>query len=107
MKIGTLTIKLLTWDDFKSEPIPNSQWKAHTYWCVGYTFDIKMRKMKKSNNIKLEYVNIVRYRLSMNTWAQLSDRCWVRNKWPRLLEHETGHYIIGCLCALEFKKRYF
>jgi len=28
-----------------------------------------MRKMKKSNNIKLEYVNIVRYRLSMNTWA--------------------------------------
>jgi len=22
-----------------------------------------------------------------------------------LLDHERGHYIIGCLCALEFKRR--
>ena len=22
------------------------------------------------------------------------------------MEHETGHYLIGCLCALEFKRRY-
>jgi hypothetical protein len=22
-----------------------------------------------------------------------------------LLEHETGHYLIGCLCALSFKKK--
>lgn len=23
-----------------------------------------------------------------------------------MLEHETGHYLIGCLCALEFKYKY-
>jgi len=29
----------------------------------------------------------------------------VREKLDRLLEHETGHYLIGWICAMEFKKR--
>jgi hypothetical protein len=30
---------------------------------------------------------------------------WVRVPSKELLEHERGHYLIGSLCALEFKKR--
>lgn len=58
-----------------------------------------MKKMKKSNNI--------RYKLTINAWCSLNNKSWVKNKWDRLLEHETGHYLIGCLCALEFKVRSF
>ncbi len=29
----------------------------------------------------------------------------MRKKSRWLLNHETGHYVIGCLAALEFKKR--
>lgn len=90
-------IKELTWEHFQASPEADSQWKAHTNWSVGYTYEINMRKLKKSNNI--------RYFLTIQSWCTLGDRCWVRVPIPRLLEHETGHYLIGCLCALDFKKR--
>ena len=41
----------------------------------------------------------------MSSHAKLLDRSWARpNKDDYLLEHETGHYLIGCLLALEFKR---
>lgn len=35
----------------------------------------------------------------------LSNKSWVRHQHSLLLDHERGHYLLGCLCALEFKKR--
>jgi hypothetical protein len=55
----------------------------------------------------LFYVSIIRFKLQVSSWTVLSSKSWVKLKIPRLLEHETGHYILGCLCALDFKVRYY
>ena len=52
IKISTLKIHKVTWDHFPAIPSDRSVWKAHCFWTVGYTYDINMRKMKKSNNIR-------------------------------------------------------
>lgn len=52
ISINGMRVKRITWDMFSAEPNIFSGWKAHCYWTVGYTFDINMRKMKKSNNIR-------------------------------------------------------
>ena len=35
----------------------------------------------------------------------LSKRSWTKSFDESLLTHETGHYLIGAICALEFMKR--
>jgi hypothetical protein len=35
----------------------------------------------------------------------IKSKSWVRHKDNELLKHEQGHFNIGCLCALTFKKR--
>ncbi|CAK91824.1 unnamed protein product (macronuclear) [Paramecium tetraurelia] len=95
--INGVKILKVDWSYFSAPPNNLSRWKAHCFWTVGYTFDINMKKMKKSSNIK--------YRLVIQSWCCLNNKSWVKNKWDRLLEHETGHYLIGCLCALEFKQK--
>lgn len=38
--------------------------------------------------------------------CKLLEKSWTKsNEYGDLLEHETGHYLIGCLCALEFKRK--
>lgn len=54
LQIHNFTIKQVSWDDFTACSDANSQWKAHTFWCIGYTYDIKMRKMKRSSNIRFD-----------------------------------------------------
>ncbi|CAD8125361.1 unnamed protein product [Paramecium sonneborni] len=93
--INGIKILKIDWSYFTASPNMQSPWKAHCFWTVGYTFDINMRKMKRSQNIK--------YRLNIQSWCCLNNKSWVKQKWDRLLEHETGHYLIGCLCALDFK----
>ncbi|CAD8179024.1 unnamed protein product [Paramecium octaurelia] len=95
--INGIKILKIDWSYFTATPNMQSPWKAHCYWTVGYTFDINMRKMKRSQNI--------RYRLIIQSWCCLNNKSWVKTKWDRLLEHETGHYLIGCLCALDFKQK--
>ncbi|CAD8172820.1 unnamed protein product [Paramecium pentaurelia] len=95
--INGIKILKIDWGYFIASPNISSQWKAHCFWTVGYTFDINMKKMKRSQNIK--------YRLIIKSWCCLSNKSWVKNKWGRLLEHETGNYLIRCLCALDFKQK--
>lgn len=84
-------IPTITWDDFSAEPDTNSPWAAHTYWHIRYKYKISFSKDK--HNIKLDVT------------CQLKNNSWVKRKEDRLLAHERGHYLIGWICALEFKKR--
>jgi lipopolysaccharide biosynthesis protein len=52
MQIKNFRILKLSWDNFPAAPDPSSIWKAHTYWNLGYTYDISLRKMKRNNNIR-------------------------------------------------------
>jgi hypothetical protein len=38
-------------------------------------------------------------------YVKVSEKSWAKSHNDKLLSHETGHYIIGCLCAIEFKVR--
>lgn len=40
----------------------------------------------------------------LNPSVHVNKTSWVRHESDWLLSHEQGHYLIGCLCALEFKK---
>lgn len=66
-------------------------WSAHIYWAIEYSF--KKRKNRKKPDVLAQVV--------------VQAGSWVRPemKSDALLEHEMGHYLIGCLCALEFLKR--
>jgi hypothetical protein len=87
----------LTWADFKGEPEADSPYDAYTYWSVHYSYDAPT-------------LDGDGFRVVVRVWNQLDSRSWVK---PRvkadpstaaLLDHEQGHYTLGVLCALEFKK---
>jgi hypothetical protein len=41
----------------------------------------------------------------MSVTCKFLEKSWAKSTYDDdLLEHETGHYLIGCLCALEFKR---
>jgi hypothetical protein len=87
----------LAWTDFRGEPEANSPYDAYTYWSVHYSYDAPTPEGGG-------------YRINVRVWNQLDDRSWVKPHVPRsplsaeLLNHEQGHYMLGVLCALEFKK---
>lgn len=66
-------------------------WSAHIYWTIEYSF--KKRKNRKKPDVQAQVVVLA------NSWVK------PEMKSDGLLEHELGHYLIGCLCALEFLKR--
>lgn len=35
----------------------------------------------------------------------MKDKSWRKVEIDHLLFHEQGHYLIGCLCALEFQRK--
>jgi len=84
----------LSWADFKGNPKEGSWFLAHSYWKVVYSYTVKTNDdhVKISVNAKCVFEK---------------DRAWVKcdAKCQKLLEHEQGHYYIGCLCALVFQKR--
>lgn len=45
------------------------------------------------------------YKLDVNIKVNMNPKSWKKTEYEELLQHETGHYLIGCLCALEFKRR--
>ena len=84
----------LTWDDFAGKVDHSSKFHAHTYWKIHYSFRPTFLK---------EYVKIqVKIKCFLDRKAS-----WVKPEYRshELLNHEQGHYDIGCLCAREFKKR--
>jgi len=84
----------LTWEDFKGKPKEGSWFLAHSYWKIVYSYNVK----NNGDHVKI----------SVNAKCVFEkERAWVKCdcKSERLLEHEQGHYYIGCLCALVFQKR--
>ena len=82
----------LTWNDFEGKPDLSSPWVAYTYWRIGY---------KHRANFTKDRVN-----LELKVSIKLEDKSWTKQKEDNcLLKHEQGHFNIGLLCALEFKKR--
>ncbi|WLT32782.1 hypothetical protein [Geothrix sp. PMB-07] len=87
----------LVWEDFKGTPDAASPYDAYTYWSVRYTFDPPQR-------------TATGLRIRFHVSNRLGERSWVKRGTPResqlaeLLNHEQGHYSLGVICALEFKK---
>jgi hypothetical protein len=82
----------LTWDDFQGAPIENSWFLAQIYWGISYT-----TKVKETNSS---------FKVEVNPHCYINRaRSWVKTEYENLLEHEQGHFNIGHLCALTFKKR--
>jgi len=46
-----------------------------------------------------------KFRIKVNIKVELKDKSWTTKFNNHLLNHEQGHYLIGCICALEFKKK--
>lgn len=82
----------ISWADFSAAPDHTSPWTAHTFWNISYKYKIGFTKGRSS--------------VQMCVVCKLnSATSWVKRKEDRLLAHERGHYLIGWICALEFKKR--
>ncbi|NWJ40235.1 MAG: hypothetical protein HXX12_04600 [Geothrix sp.] len=87
----------LSWTDFRGVPEADKPFDAYTYWTVHYRYEAPVREGDG-------------FRITVRVWNQLGDRSWVRPHALRgarsaeLLNHEQGHYTLGLLCALEFKK---
>lgn len=94
--IANLNIRKLSWSDFPGKASESEQFNAHIYWNVQYAFE-----QKDSSNLKCKKMR------SLNIFTEVSvhPKSWVKKQSERLLRHESGHYIIGCLCALEFQKK--
>jgi len=84
----------LTWADFSAQPDKNSRFHAYSYWKINYSYTYTISSEKVLVNVKTKCIFE-------------KERSWVKPEFmtQELLEHEQGHYYIGCLCALAFKKR--
>lgn len=91
ISIRGILIRKLDWTDFSSEPDPTMSFSAHVYWHVNYSYTTI------NNN------GVIRVRTVIAN-VNVSNKSWVKKKSDWLLSHEQGHYLIGCLCALEFKR---
>ena len=93
----TVENRRLTWADFKGTPEAASPYDAFTRWSVRYEYDAPERTPEG-------------LRLHFRVWNRLDERSWVKENTPRehqkaeLLNHEQGHYSLGVICALSFKK---
>jgi hypothetical protein len=93
----TVENRRLTWADFKGTPDAASPYDAYTHWSVRYEYDAPERTPEG-------------LRLRFRVWNRLDERSWVKWNTPRehqkaeLLNHEQGHYSLGVICALSFKK---
>ncbi|CAD8049786.1 unnamed protein product [Paramecium sonneborni] len=65
----------------------------------------KSQSRSNSNNV-LKKEQISKQKFNIQVTCKLLEKSWTKsNQYDDLLEHETGHYLIGCLCALEFKRQ--
>jgi len=84
----------LSWEDFKGATKVQSKYWAESHWNVNWSYQAKIADGRALVRVqaKCTFDN---------------KKSWVREekKSQGLLEHEQGHYYIGCLCALTFMKR--
>ena len=64
---------------------------AHIYWSIAYHYPPPLAPPLQQ---------------TVSTSVAIQGKSWVRNQdRPGLLQHEYGHLLIGCLCALQFERR--
>ncbi|KRX02766.1 hypothetical protein PPERSA_02256 [Pseudocohnilembus persalinus] len=97
VKIGSLQIKKMNWKDLGGKIPENSPYKAHIYWNISYNYDVQI--------IPTVGMQKMQYKVLVKTWVSISNKSWHKMKVDHLLNHEQGHYLLGCLCALEFEKQ--
>jgi hypothetical protein len=86
MKLDILMVRRLVWADFiELDYHESSVFYAHINWNINYT---------TASSDKFEILKTLTVRPSPKSWVLKSLKS------PELLAHESGHYIIGCLCAL-------
>ncbi len=88
--------RLLSWDDFKGRPDPNSSHDAYTFWNINYG----MKGMKLSGDT----VKIGSFAVTLS----LEDnQSWIKpqKQTDRLLKHEQGHFDIGLICQREITRQ--
>lgn len=88
-QVGEVKVRALGWADFKGTPPQDSPYLAHIYWSVNYEFG--------------EYAEGCQPALKVS--VQVRPKSWRVKEDQKLLKHEYGHYLIGCLCALSFLKK--
>lgn len=87
----------LTWEEFRGKPEAGSPFDAYVYWSVHCSYDAPKQEADG-------------FRIPVRVWNQLDARSWVKPQVllspmkAELLNHEQGHYTLGVLCALEFKR---
>ncbi|CAD8051050.1 unnamed protein product [Paramecium sonneborni] len=61
---------------------------------------------RSNSNHAFKKEQLLKQQLNIQVTCKLLEKSWTKsNQYDDLLEHETGHYLIGCLCALEFKRK--
>ncbi|MFN8011671.1 MAG: hypothetical protein U0P81_09720 [Holophagaceae bacterium] len=89
--------RVLAWSDFTGAPDPASPFDAHTHWKVRYRYDAPLRA-PGGFVVDVKVGNT----LEPDSWVR--PAALRRPSQARLLAHEQGHYDIGLLCALKFRK---
>ncbi|EAS03546.1 secreted protein (macronuclear) [Tetrahymena thermophila SB210] len=97
-RIAGIQIKKVQWSDFPGKADPEMSFWAHIYWFINYNYQVEQRQNNKNRYLDFK----VR---SINVSVKISNKSWVRKQTDYLLSHEQGHYLIGCLCALDFKQQ--
>ncbi|EAR83672.1 secreted protein (macronuclear) [Tetrahymena thermophila SB210] len=99
INIGGVQCERPCWNDFKGSPDPkNEYFLAYIYWVINYFYDTTKKFCEQEKVMKFIVTSIT-------AQPKIKPNSWCRYKTKDLLHHETGHYIIACLCTLEFKKR--
>ncbi|KAL4435270.1 hypothetical protein ABPG74_017362 [Tetrahymena malaccensis] len=99
INIGGVQCERPCWSDFKGSPDPkNEYFLAYIYWVINYFYDTTKKFCEQEKVMKFIVTSIT-------AQPKIKSNSWCRYKTKDLLHHETGHYIIACLCTLEFKKR--
>ncbi|CAD8136714.1 unnamed protein product [Paramecium pentaurelia] len=64
-------------------------------------------KVARSNSsFSLKRQSPTRQKIKLSVSCKFSEKSWAKSfSDAQLLEHETGHYLIGWICALEFKRQ--
>lgn len=84
----------IDWPDFKGKKPSKSPFDAYTIWSIQYKFN-KTR------------ISSCFYTITPEISIALNPISWVDKPSDYLLNHEIGHYLLGYLSALEFKKKCF
>ena len=92
-QVNKMRIKPISWADFRGN-VPDNQWYlAHIYWHIEYSYGYPTPQ----NKIPKVTVSPT---ISARSWKKEYS---INNS--DLLRHEYGHYLIGCLCALDFQSQ--